>query len=185
MLALLKKKRAGGFTLVELMIVVAIIGILAAVAIPAFIKYIRKSKTVEATEGLDKINAGAKAYFQADHYYADNGNLMSKAFPGTIAATPTTKCCDDAVNGPKCHVVASLWDAPTWRTLHYQIADPHYYQWAFTSTGTSKTSIYTAHAFGDLDCDGTSADYRMYGYIDADFGVAAKGSAIEPTLEIE
>ena len=42
------KRLMAGFTLVELMIVVVILGILAAVAIPAFTRYVKRSKTSEA-----------------------------------------------------------------------------------------------------------------------------------------
>ena len=178
------RKKMSGFTLIELMIVVAIIGILAAVAIPAFIKYIRKSKTVEATEGLDKVKAGAKQYFQTDHYNSA-GNLYPKQFPSAVGRTPATKCCNDPSTAPKCSPNPDGWTAGTWHALHFQLTDPHYFQWNFVSGGSVKSSTFEAHAYGDLDCDGTSSDYHILGSVDKEFGVDVRGPIIEATLEIE
>ena len=69
MLSMLKSKK--GFTLIELMIVVAIIGILAAIAIPNFLKFQAKSKQSEAKSNLGAIYTGQVAYFGEVNQYGD------------------------------------------------------------------------------------------------------------------
>ena len=187
MIARFRNRKAGGFTLIELMIVVAIIGILAAVAIPAFIKYLRKSKTVEATEGLDKIKAGAKSYFQADHY-SQQGNLTPKTFPVDAPQTPGdptgADCCSNATTGPKCAANADAWNVGRgWKQLKFQMSEPHYYAWSFSSSGTNKAARFTARANSDLDCDGETSEYKLLGSVDSEFGVIGKGPIV--TNEIE
>ena len=60
-----------GFTLIELMIVVAIIGILAAIAIPNFLKYQAKSRQTEARTNLGGVFVAATSYFGEQAQYGD------------------------------------------------------------------------------------------------------------------
>ena len=73
MMSMLKGKK--GFTLIELMIVVAIIGILAAIAIPNFLKFQAKSKQSEAKANLGAIFTGETSYFGEANTYGNYGQI--------------------------------------------------------------------------------------------------------------
>ncbi|MCA9524577.1 MAG: prepilin-type N-terminal cleavage/methylation domain-containing protein [Myxococcales bacterium] len=154
-----------GFTLIELMIVVAILGILSVVAIPAFVRYMRKAKTSEALTALEKIHTGAVRYY-SQVWPDSSGNPQSCQFPGVQALTPVAgnpnACCTDGAADGKCEPNEAAWTTATWQALLFKMSDKHYYNYMFEG-GVGDASRYTAWALGDLDCDGTYASFKRMG----------------------
>ena len=158
--------RAAGFTLIELMIVVAILGILAAIAIPAMTKYMRRAKTSEARVQIAKVFDAAAAHFGEEHVARGSVALIGNG--GGLSILATHRCphpsgsatgqsqaqitpalgqdcnlgpggrCVPAVGGggPGYYPMDAWTDNVVWNSLNFQLEQAHYFHYDFRANNS-------------------------------------------------
>lgn len=154
------RKGAKGFTLIELMIVVAIIGILAAIAIPNFLRFQLKSKSSEGKVNLAAIRTGEESYLAEFGVYVPAA-VTPVALPGSVKA-------------PFTGGGAAAFDQLGWSP-----EGDVFFRYAVVVGAAPNNLSYTADAEADIDGDATS---QAWGYVHTTSGSAPQAGTVCPSV---
>jgi type IV pilus assembly protein PilA len=140
------------------MIVVAILGVLAAIAIPTFVTYVRRAKASETTSLLKSMFTQVATYYYPER--ADQG------LQGQHTAACVVGSADNAVN-PRDVKQRGDYSGPAWRSLGFT-HEYSYFRLEISTTGGARCQVvantldlYTLRARGDLDGDGDTSLFEV------------------------
>ena len=170
-----------GFTLIELMIVVAIMSILAAVAIPSFIKYLRRARESEPKEILAKIYKDFKDYYSQVH--VDSRHIsFSNTFPFDGACDQAGYPPSNVRRGNNYIVDPVAFDASCWKLLHFKLTENLYFDYHCATDGWGDPGDHVwAWSVADLDIDTTPAYWYVNASIQTDGRFAGGKMATKST----
>ncbi len=136
---------------------VATMGILAAVAVPAFSKYIAKSKTAEATSNLEAISSA----LMTQHIALPAKQQKRFRFP-TSDWVPAASCCGETKQ--QCDGAIAFAGEP-WKSLEFLPTGKLNYQYRITGKGVGKGATVRIEARGDLNCNQVFSSFNLDGSI--------------------
>jgi prepilin-type N-terminal cleavage/methylation domain-containing protein len=149
------QRRQLGFSLVELMMVVFMIGILSSLIGTAYMRNLKRSRTTEAVGHLQKMWSGAISYYEADHALG-GGQMANKQFPGDCDSFVLAEadCCPPVNPSGHCQGNDPVYTQDPWKSLMFNISDQHLYVPHYGACPDPTKNLWI-EAWGDLDCDGT------------------------------
>lgn len=113
------KTTFSGFTLIEMMVTVAIVAILASIAIPSYQDYVRRGQVQEAPAALADFRARMEQFYQDNRTYA-NGTACGAAAPSRLENFSTTGFCTLS-NGNQAYTATLTGNTGLTRGLAYSI----------------------------------------------------------------